>query len=465
MNHIWLNNFGKKLINFIIKTNCFFGYIEVHFFLIFIRYIGDTMNIYELNNIIEGKITNIHKKIYKNIQTDTRKIDNESLLFVFNLKHDNAYKYVRNMKIRPAIIVINDYEENIENISCIKVKNTIKAYSMLASYYKNKKYIPTIMITGSVGKTTTKDLIYDILSMSYKCKKTEGSKNNILGISNMLLSVKDEKILIVEAGSNHLGEIDEIADVVKPDIAVVTKIGTSHIGNFGNIKNIFKEKTNYINESVLAFINGKDKYLKQMKGNNIYKVGKKNFKIKNIKIKNNISFKTNNVKLEFNSLNKDLITNVALAFYIGLLFNVPINKIKLAIKNYKFPDHRQNIISIKNTIIVDDTYNASYESVISSIKSLKRFHKSKILILGDIYELGNKTDEIHNKIIKKTKKYRLYTVGNNFKHKNNFKTKEELFKFLKTINLNNKVILVKASRKMEFEKIVTFIKEVLEKDY
>jgi UDP-N-acetylmuramyl pentapeptide synthase len=103
------------------------------------------MNIYELNNIIEGKITNIHKKIYKNIQTDTRKIDNESLLFVFNLKHDNAYKYVRNMKIRPAIIVINDYEENIENISCIKVKNTIKAYSMLASYYKNKKYIPTII--------------------------------------------------------------------------------------------------------------------------------------------------------------------------------------------------------------------------------------------------------------------------------------------------------------------------------
>ena len=87
------------------------------------------------------------------------------------------------------------------------------------------------------------------------------------------------------------------------------------------------------------------------------------------------------------------------------------------------------------------------------------------MILGDIYELGNKTDEIHNKIIKKTKKYRLYTVGNNFKHKNNFKTKEELFKFLKTINLNNKVILVKASRKMEFEKIVTFIKEVLEKDY
>ena len=422
------------------------------------------MNIYELNNIIEGKIININKKTYKNIQTDTRKIDNDSLLFIFNLKHDNAYKYVKNMKIKPAIIVINENEENINDISCIKVKDTIKAYSLLASYYKNKNYIPTIMITGSVGKTTTKDLIYDILSMSYKCKKTEESKNNILGISEMLLSLKDEKILIVEAGSNHLGEIDEISKIVKPDIAVVTKIGTSHIGNFGSIENIFKEKTNYIKGNIITFVNGKDKYLKKMKGNNIYKVGKKNFKIKNIKIKNNISFKTSNIKLEFSSLNKDLIMNVALAFYIGLLFNVPINKIKLAIKNYQFPKHRQNIYKIKNTILIDDTYNASYESIISSIKALKKYHKQKILILGDIYELGNKTDEIHRKILKKAQKYKLYTVGQNFKYKNNYKTKEELFKQLKKVNLENKVILVKASRKMEFEKIVTFIKQVLEKD-
>ncbi len=421
------------------------------------------MNIYDLNNIINGKIININKKEYSNIQTDTRKVDRDSLLFIFKFEHDNAYKYIKNMKKIPAIIVINDDEENIFNMSCIKVKNTIIAYSLLASYYKNKNYIPTIMITGSVGKTTTKDLIYDILSMSYKCKKTIDSKNNILGISETLLSLKDEKILIIESGSNHLGEIDEIAQIVKPDVAVVTKIGTSHIGNFGSIHNIFKEKTNYITNDIIAFVNGKDKFLNKMNGNNIYKVGQKNFKIKNIKIKNNISFKTNNIKLEFNSLNKDLIMNVALAFYIGLLFNVPINKIKLAIKNYKFPLHRQNIYKIKNTILIDDTYNASYESIISSINSLKQYHKKKMLILGDIYELGNKTDEIHKKILKRAKKYELYTIGNFYKYKNNYKTKEEFFKKIKNINFNNKVILIKASRKMEFEKIVAFIKEVLEK--
>ena len=118
------------------------------------------MNIDELNNIIEGKIVVKHKKSFQNIQTDTRKVNKKSLLFVFDLTENggkNGYDYLKQMKVKPAIIVINDCEKEIKGITCIKVKDTIKAYSLLASYYKNKRYIPTIVITGSVGKTTTKD--------------------------------------------------------------------------------------------------------------------------------------------------------------------------------------------------------------------------------------------------------------------------------------------------------------------
>ena len=118
------------------------------------------MNINELNNILEGKIITLNKTNYDNIQTDTRLVNKNSLLFIFNLEHDNAYKYIKNMKIKPAIIVINEYEKTINDISCIKVKDTIKAYGLLASYHKSLIYRPTIMITGSVGKTTTKDMIY-----------------------------------------------------------------------------------------------------------------------------------------------------------------------------------------------------------------------------------------------------------------------------------------------------------------
>ena len=423
------------------------------------------MNIFELNKIIGGNIVNLKKRKFDNIKTDTRCVDEKSLLFLFDLGYDNAYRYVKNMKVKPSIIVINEKEDVIDNVSCIKVKDTIKAYGMLASFYKNKRYIPTIMITGSVGKTTTKDLIYDILSMSYKCKKTEGSQNNILGISKMFFNIdKNDQILIVEAGTNHKGEIKELANIVKPDIAVVTKIGSSHIGNFESVQNIFLEKTSFIKDDVIALVNGYDKYLSKMKGSNIYKIGKGYFKVKKIRVKDNISFVTNNIKLEFNSLNKDLIINVVLAFYIGLLFNVPINKIKLALKKYRFPNHRQNVYKIKNTILIDDTYNASYESTISSIKSLKKYHKKKILILGDIYELGNQTKKIHKKILKKSKKYTLFTVGNNYNYKNNCCDKKELIEKLKNVDFNNKVILVKASRKMELEEIVDFIKDRLENE-
>ena len=173
------------------------------------------MNIYDLNNIINGKIININKKEYSNIQTDTRKVDHNSLLFIFKFEHDNAYKYIKNMKKIPAIIVINDDEENIFNMSCIKVKNTIIAYSLLASYYKNKNYIPTIMITGSVGKTTTKDLIYDILSMSYKCKKTIDSKNNIVFTENKEVVIdKLNGIYIIESKDKiYIGKKSNISNL------------------------------------------------------------------------------------------------------------------------------------------------------------------------------------------------------------------------------------------------------------
>lgn len=420
------------------------------------------MNIYELNNIIDGKIVNLKKTNFDNIKTDTRLVDKNSLLFIFNLSHDNAYQYIKNIKNKPAIIVINDNEKTIKNISCIKVKNTIKAYGMLASYYKSLKNIQTIMITGSVGKTTTKDMIYDILSVNYKCKKTEKSQNNILGISKLLLEIKDEEILVVEAGSNHLGEIKELAEIVKPDIGIITNIGTSHIGNFKNINNIFKEKTSFIDDNMITLINGLDKKLNKLEGKNIFKIGKKNLKIKKIKIKKRLSFITNNIKLELNTLNKDIAVNAALAFYTGILFNIPINKMKEKLINYQFPIHRQNIYHINNTILIDDSYNASYESTLSNIKMVKKIKKPKIFILGDIYELGGETKKIHKKILKKVKKYKVYTVGNNYKNKNNFKTKEELYKKLKNTNLKNKVILVKASRKMEFEKIVEFLKKELE---
>lgn len=438
------------------------------------------MNIDELKKIINGNIITKNKKTFKNIQTDTRCVNKDSLLFVFDLTKTNGkngYDYLKTTKVKPAIIVINEYEKEIKGITTIKVKDTVKAYSLLASYHKNKRYIPTIVITGSVGKTTTKDLIYSVLSSKYNCLKTEKSQNSILGVSNTLMNINDKtEILIIELGTNHIGEIETLSNIVKPNIGVITKIGTSHIEYFKTKKNIFKEKTSFIKNMTngIIFINGDDNYLNKINNKNveIYNIGKRNcndFIIKNINVKENfLTFKINNFNetFKFNTINKDLVLNASLAISIGMLFNVPINKIKERLENFKFPKGRSDTYSIKNTIIIDDTYNASKESSLSSINALKHYKKGKIIILGDMLELGVRGENIHKCVLKKAKKLtkEVYTLGNNYKYKNNYKSKKELLNKIKELNLKDKVILLKASRRLELDTLVPEIKKLIENE-
>ena len=436
------------------------------------------INIDKLNEIIGGKIISIKRKNYKNVKTDTRLVDKNSLLFVFDLSKkngDNAYNYIKKLKVKPSIIVINEYEEDINDISCIKVKDTILAFSLLASYNKEKWNIPTIVITGSVGKTTTKELISEVLGTTYKCVKTEKSQNSILGVSNTLMNVgENTDILIVELGSNHIGEIKELSNIVKPNIGVITKIGTSHIEYFKNRKQVFLEKTSFIDDlnGGILFINGDDKYLKKIRRKNIsvFKIGRgfnNDFKLKKINFKETyIEFELNNIneKFNFNTINKDLILNVCFAIEIGLFFNVPIYKIKYAIENFKFPQGRNNVYFVKDSIIVDDTYNASLESMISSIRALKKYKKDKIIILGDMLELGKSSKNIHKKVLKEALKVSnfVYTYGNNFDYKNNCSSLANVLEKIKELNLNDKVILLKASRKLALDSIVDDIYKLIE---
>jgi len=274
-----------------------------------------------------------------------------------------------------------------------------------------------------------------------------------------------------------MGEIKTLSDIVKPDIGVITKIGTSHIEYFKTKQNIFKEKTSFINNmnNGILFINGDDKYLNKIKDKNtqIYKIGhKKNndFQIKNINIENNsITFKINNFyeTFKFNTINKDLILNASLAISIGLLFNIPINKIKEKVQNFIFPKGRNNTYCVKDTIIIDDTYNASKESVISSVKALKHYKQGKIIILGDMLELGKKGYKIHKKVLKEALKVtkNVYTLGNNYKFKNNFENKEIILEKIKELDLKDKVILLKASRKLELDTLIPEIKKLIENNY
>jgi len=269
---------------------------------------------------------------------------------------------------------------------------------------------------------------------------------------------------------NHFGEISKLSKMIKPNIGVITKIGTSHIGNLGSKKNILKAKMEIIDgmEDGLLIINNKDKLLKRIKYSNIIRSGQK-LKPFSVIVNDKVSFKlviNNEVhKFEYNSLNKDLIMNFVLAIEIGLLFNIPIEDIKDALYNFEMPDGRMNIITKNTTKIINDCYNASLESVISSINVLKNEKNNKIIILGDILELGKQAIKIHKKIgrhLNKLKNTKVFLVGKNVKQikgKNYiyFDNNEDLIKQINNINLENTTILIKASRKMHLEEITKYI--------
>ena len=436
------------------------------------------MTINEILKATHGKIISGDKKDIEagKICIDSRKIEPNDIFIALKGNKTNGSKYI-NEAIKKASVIIT--EKRIKTKSAtpiIKVKNAKKSLQKIGIYNRNK-YIdkPVVAITGSVGKTTTKELISEIFKTKYNILKTEGNYNNDIGVPIMLSQInKNHDIIILELGMNHLKEIEKLSKMCKPQTAIITNIGTSHIGNLKTQENILKAKmeiTKHLKNGNLV-INGSDFYLSKIKQNNKYSVLKTNENcinniIKNDKLYFDINIKNKNYKIEFNIPNKYLIENILLAIKVAILYQIPVNNIINAINNFKAPNKRTNIIKLKNNItLIDDCYNASLESIKSSL-SLLEDKKSSLAIIGDVLELGSHTEEIHKKIeeeLKKIKNLKIITVGKNteiIKEGIHFNNNDEIIEYLKTIKLENTTILIKASRNMHLEEI----KDYLVKEY
>ena len=432
------------------------------------------MTINEILKATHGKIISGDKKDIEagKICIDSRKIEPNDIFIALKGNKTNGSKYI-NEAIKKASVIIT--EKRIKTKSAtpiIKVKNAKKSLQKIGIYNRNK-YIdkPVIAITGSVGKTTTKELISEIFKTKYNILKTEGNYNNDIGVPIMLSQInKNHDIIILELGMNHLKEIEKLSKMCKPQTAIITNIGTSHIGNLKTQENILKAKmeiTKHLKNGNLI-INGSDFYLSKIKQNNKYSVLKTNENcinniIKNDKLYFDINIKNKNYKIEFNIPNKYLIENILLAIKVAILYQIPVNNIINAINNFKAPNKRTNIIKLKNNItLIDDCYNASLESIKSSL-SLLEDKKSSLAIIGDVLELGSHTEEIHKKIeeeLKKIKNLKIITVGKNteiIKEGIHFNNNDEIIEYLKTIKLENTTILIKASRNMHLEEIKDYL--------
>ena len=416
------------------------------------------MDLNILNNIVNGK-TNINlNRSFNKIKTDTRKIEEDDVFIALDGVNYNGEDFIDDAFKMGAITCITNNKFN----NCIQVNNTYESLFDIALYKRRRYNKPLIAITGSVGKTTTKDLIVHILSSKYKVLYNKKNYNNIIGVSNTLFKLDDTyDVIVLELGSNHLGEIKRLKNMCLPDISVITNIGTSHIGNFKSKRKIFKEKLSIKNKELI--VNGDDKYLKKTKS---FKCGlNKNNNLKCSVIEDSIDRVVFNVcldkvyKITFNNPGIHFINDILLAIKVCLMMDIDINTIINSVATYTLPEKRMNIIHKKGNIIINDCYNSSYESLRAGINYLNKINGNKILILGDILELGKKSKSIHKKINKLVKDYKnIYTVGKYSKYIKgmHFDNVYDLIEYFKKINIKKSYIYIKGSRKMKLDLVYDY---------
>lgn len=369
----------------------------------------------------------------------------------------------------------------------IKVNNSIKALQDMARYKRSLYDIPVVAITGSVGKTSTKDIIASVMSEKYNVLKTEGNHNNHIGLPLTLLKLKDHNAMCIEMGMNHFNEISLLTNILKPTIAVITNIGTAHIGNLGSRENILKAKLEILEgleDNGKIIINNDNDLLHKW-----YIDNKAKYNIITYGIENESKYQAKNIineiensTFDINNVTKNIfvpvpgnhfIYNSLCAFAVGKILNISNEMIKEGIKKFELSKNRIENIDLPNDIrLISDCYNANYDSMKAAIELLSKYKERKIAVLGDMLELGKYSEEIHSNIGKlindnidilicsgKMSKYIYNNSKTNKKYYcNNNKEVEEL---LKDIILPKDTILFKASNSMNFTEIVNNIKNHL----
>jgi len=448
----------------------------------------EKLNLREIIEVVNGETKGHSENLsIESINTDSRKKVNNSLFIALVGENFDGHDFVEGAVKNGAVAVIVSKTIDIEvNVPIIKVKDTLKALWEIASFYRQKLSKKVVAVTGSVGKTSTKDMISTVLSVDYNVHKSKGNFNNHIGMPITVLGMENEHdIMVVEMGMRGFGEIRELTNIAKPNIAVITNIGISHIERLGSKENILKAKLEIAegldDKNGVLVLNANDPYLKNVDKNvankiiyigidveadytaySVVDMGEKGIQFK-------VKINDKEYKVETPALGTHNVYNALYAIACGVELGMNIEGILEGIKRYKTEGMRLNIVEKDGITFINDCYNASPDSMKAGLQVLDSLSSNSrgFAILGNMFELGDMAKKAHYEVGKMCNQYNVYftaVIGENAKDVGKgidnpskykiFKTHEDIVNEMKNILKSGDVVLIKGSRGMEMEKIL-----------
>lgn len=452
----------------------------------------ETLSIREIIAAVDGTLLSGRDDItVDSVSTNTRELSPGALFIPIKGDKFNGHDFIDNAFEAGALATLTAEHDNIEldqNKIYIKVRDTRVALQRLAAYYRSKFDIPVVGVTGSVGKTSTKEMIASVLSEKFKVHKTSGNLNGQIGLPLTLLGLEaGHEVAVVEMGISEFNEMEALAEMARPSHAVLTNIGVTHIENLLTRENIFKEKfkiTSFLREEDYLFVNGDDDILCKTQGSadfNVISFGITNdcmFTARNLSMKNETTrFEVlhDGACREFviPTIGEHNVYNALVAIAIGLSMGMTLDEIQAGLSRFKNLNMRQSIHHLSDITLIDDTYNANPDSMKSALKVLAQLPKKgrKIAVLGDMLELGEMATALHEEVGRVAAQLGVdivMTVGALAKaiaegatpavHTHIFNSNEEAIACLKELIRPGDAVLVKGSRSMHMEEIVHEIK-------
>lgn len=442
------------------------------------------ISVKDIINICNGElICGDENIICESFTNDTRKLSKGDVYVGIKGDTFDGNSFYREAFDKGAIACILDrdtpLDRRMRKEAIILVDDTIEAIQKLAKYKRSLYNIPVVAVTGSVGKTSVKDMIYKVVSSKYKVLCTKGNMNNHIGLPLTILGLNDHEVLVVEMGMNKFNEIHLLSNIAKPTLAVITNVGTAHIGNLGSRENILKAKLEILdgmNDGFLIINNDND-LLRTVKYDKLITIGidnKSDYMAKEISMsafESSFLIDDEYVKLPIGSM--AFVYNALFAYAVGIKLGIDKEQIIYALDNFKLSPHRLEVIKKDDYTIIDDTYNASLDSVKNSLSLLSKVEGRKVFIFADILEVSEFGEEIHRGVAKACidneidevicvgdlARYTYDELDNSNILRYYFKNNDELLDRIDDVIINGDTILIKGSHGMNLLEVVEYLKK------